>query len=84
MSTVLVPPQFITTQLIKGRRRFDIDSSYLLRAGTASELIVEAAQNEHICDECEKVRNDRSRSKIKSPFSLNNAPSLVLNALDFK
>ena len=81
----MVPPQFITTQLVKGRRRFDIDSSYLLRSETASELIVEAAQNEHICEDCEKERNDRSRSKNKSsPFSLSNAPSLVLNALDFK
>ena len=75
---IRVLPEYINTQLVKNRRRFDIDGEYLLRPGTASELIVEAAHNEHICDDCE------NKDKLKGrKLAFSSPPSLVLNALEF-
>ena len=75
---VLVPAQYITTQLIKGRRRFDIDATFLLSSEAPGQLIVETVHNEHICD-------TSCPDRLKTFELMQNAsPSLVLNGNHFK
>ena len=82
---VFVPSKHVTTQLVKGRRRFDIDSSYILAPGTVDELVVESALNEHICDGCETKEKSYRKVNLKPilPNKYAMPPSLVLNSLEF-